>query len=286
MPTVVALGAHHDDVEVRAGGTLARYAAEGWTVVYVVVTTTPYYCPWPDEVAAGRFKSNEDVIAMRKAEARRGAEILGASSVHFFDFKSQYWYEAGDPKLHYLDGHDTTIEDFRRLSEDLPGRKEFISTAAQCQAAIDFLSGFLAEHQADLVLTHVPDDGHWEHYATANFAARSVRQLARSGRAPRLYAWEQGSLGNLTTSFAPTHFVDISTSIDRKCEALLSFPSQFPDHDSSHFADEARVRARAYGKLIGVEYAEPFMAFQVPMVGQGELVLPATYDVGRAIIGL
>ena len=88
--TIVAIGAHHDDVELRCGGTLAQYAAQGWNVVYAVATTTPHYFPWPVEQASGKFRSNAEIVEMRKAECRLAAAELGVSDINFFDFKSLY----------------------------------------------------------------------------------------------------------------------------------------------------------------------------------------------------
>lgn len=283
--TVVAIGAHYDDVELRSGGTLAACAAQGWNVVYAVATTSPWYCPWPGERASGRFRSNEDVIALRKEESRRAADILGIVDVNFFDFKSLYWYPEAADDLRYLDGHGTTLEEFRYLTEKVPGR-EFIVTASRCPAAVRFLCDFLGRKNADVVLTHVPDDAHWEHYATSAFVCSAVRRLAGAGRRMELLAWEQGGEGQLTTSFAPTHFVDITETIDLKCGALMSFVSQFPDHDPEMFADRARRRARQYGALVGMEYAEPFMRFEVPAVPQMDIRVPAGYDPRRATRGL
>src|ERR1700751_3860741 len=56
--TVVAIGAHPDDLEIGIGGTLAKLSREGARVVMVIAS-----CPKDFDV--------------RMAEARRGAEILG-----------------------------------------------------------------------------------------------------------------------------------------------------------------------------------------------------------------
>ncbi len=285
MPTIIAIGAHHDDVELRSGGTLARYAMEGWHVVYAVATTTPHYLPWPEEKAQGQYRSNAEIIELRKEESRRGAAVLRIKDVHFFDFKSMYWYKDGTHKRRYLDGHNSTMEEFRHLNQDLPGR-EFIMTACHCSAAVDFLCNFLQKKQADVVLTHFPDDAHWEHYATAGLVRAAVRRWTGAGRRPKLYAWEQGGAGNMTSSFAPTHFVDITSTIDLKCESLMSFVSQFGDHNPQMFADRARRRAQAYGKMTGMQYAEPYMLFQIPSVSMMNVYTAPTYDVSQARHGL
>ena len=56
--TVVAIGAHPDDLEIGIGGTLARLRTQGARVIMVVAS----------------IPKNFEV---RKAEAKRGAEILG-----------------------------------------------------------------------------------------------------------------------------------------------------------------------------------------------------------------
>lgn len=284
MPVMVAIGAHHDDVELRSGGTLAKYVRKGWHVVYVVATTTPHYNPWPEEKAAGNYRSTAEVTELRKAEARKGAEILGIADVHFLDFKSIYWYKDGTVKRRYFDGCNLTVDEFRHLNDDLPGR-EFIVTASRCPSALDFLCGFLREKRADIVLTHFPDDGHWEHYAVAVFVCTAARKLAASGSKMDVYAWAPGGVGTLTSSFAPTHYVDISATIDLKCKATMSFASQLADHNPEFFAKHARERAREYGEIAGLEYAEPFMKFEVPSASNLNMAvqMPATYDVSKAV---
>lgn len=281
MSTIVAIGAHHDDVELRSGGTLAKYVKMGWHVEYVVATTTPHYNPWPDEIASNTYRSNEDILNLRNEESQKGASALGISNVTFFDFKSEYWYKEGTMNRRYLDGHQSTDKEFKYLNEELPGR-EFIVSASNCPIAIEFVSNFLAEKEADIVLTHFPDDGHWEHFATANLVCQAVRQLAKDGRSIKFYAWEQGGEGNLTTSFSPTNFVDISETIDLKCESLMSFVSQFSDHNPEMFAIRARKKAKEYGSLVGMEYAEPFMEFQVPRPSHMDIQIPVTYDASKA----
>jgi len=287
METLIAIGAHHDDVELRCGGTLAKYVQAGCRVVYVVATTTPHYALWPEEEASGKSRSNAEVIALRKSECRKGAEVLGIDEVHFFDFKSLYWYKEGTHDRRYLDGHELTVEEFRYLNEQVPGR-EWIVSATQCPAALAFLKDFLRERAPATVLTHFPEDAHWEHYATGAFVGKAARELVEEGVELELYAWEPA--GRNLRSFAPTHFEDISTTIDAKCRAIAGFTSQFTPlrgPEADEWLEWVRKRARDYGALAGMEYAEPYMQFPIAEhPKRGGMRLPDTYDSTKARIGL
>jgi LmbE family N-acetylglucosaminyl deacetylase len=66
---VVFVGAHPDDVETAAGGTVARYADLGHDVVILYLTRGE---------AGMRGKSHEETAAIRSAQAEKGCEILKA----------------------------------------------------------------------------------------------------------------------------------------------------------------------------------------------------------------
>ncbi len=284
--TILAVGAHHDDVELRAGGTLAKYAEEGSKIIYAVASTTPHYHPGGSDAEAGKFLSNNEVISLRKKEAAEGAEIIGADEVHFFDFKSMYWYKSNTADRVYLDGISCTSEHLRYLEEEIPGR-EFMVSAHRTGAAVGFMADFIREKEVDIVLTHSPDDCHWEHYAAANLMLQAVRKLKEAGVSVGLYGWEFGGMGSLCFGFHPSRFEDITGTIDIKCRAVSVFKSQFPDRNAEMFAARARTRAEAYGRLCGFKYAEPFADFNVRGGdGRDELMLPDTYRPPETVKGL
>jgi LmbE family N-acetylglucosaminyl deacetylase len=72
----LAIGAHPDDVEFGAGGTLARWARAG-TEIHVGVLT---------DGAKGSWDEDDDLaslVARRQDEARAAAATLGDGAVHF-----------------------------------------------------------------------------------------------------------------------------------------------------------------------------------------------------------
>ena len=69
-PTIMAVGAHHDDNELVAG-TLSLHKKAGWRVVSVVMSDGMY--------VAG--KAAKEHIAIREKESLKAAELLGAECV-------------------------------------------------------------------------------------------------------------------------------------------------------------------------------------------------------------
>ncbi|MFC7115141.1 PIG-L deacetylase family protein [Natronoarchaeum sp. GCM10025703] len=67
---IVAIGAHPDDIEIGAGGSVALHRAEGHTIDFIVVTS-------------GGELSN---TAKRERECERAAEILDVDNLHFLGY--------------------------------------------------------------------------------------------------------------------------------------------------------------------------------------------------------
>jgi LmbE family N-acetylglucosaminyl deacetylase len=72
---VLAIGAHPDDIELGCGATLAKFKDMGYAVHGMVMTSGE----------KGNAHINKSVN--RKAEAKKGASILGLDSIEVFDFK-------------------------------------------------------------------------------------------------------------------------------------------------------------------------------------------------------
>lgn len=82
---LVLLCAHADDTEFFAGGTIARFAAEGWTIHEVIATDN----------GRGSFEltTSELIAQSREKEARAAAKILGKQELIFLNYPDGYLCE-------------------------------------------------------------------------------------------------------------------------------------------------------------------------------------------------
>jgi LmbE family N-acetylglucosaminyl deacetylase len=79
-PRVMVIMAHPDDAEFTSGGTVARFAASGFRVQYVLATSG-------DKGSADREAVPEQLAATRMTEQRAAAAALGVEEVTFLGHK-------------------------------------------------------------------------------------------------------------------------------------------------------------------------------------------------------
>ena len=223
---VLVMTAHPDDADMHAGGTVARWVDEGHDVRYVLFTSG-------DKGTDDPSTTPDRVIALRSAEQRTAAALLGVQHLTFLD------YEDGD------------------LAFRGP---ELAATATR----------LIRAEQPDLVLTHDPFMGspryanyqlHPDHRAVGHAVLDAVYF-----RAPGpLYHSEQitgglrthrvGELWLIMGDHAD-HAVDIGGTVDRKIAAVRAHVSQWGQHpDLEGFI---RRRAEAVGAAHGLPLAEAF----------------------------
>ena len=70
MPSVLAIGAHHDDIEFLMAGTMLRLRDLGWDVHYMNVA---------DGSRGSTVMGREEIATMRLAEAKAAAKLMGAT---------------------------------------------------------------------------------------------------------------------------------------------------------------------------------------------------------------
>lgn len=223
---VLAFGAHPDDIEISCGGTIAALCLQGKNVGIIDLTR-------------GEM-GTRGTAETRKAEAEEAARILGVSI------------------RENLDLPDTRLENKREFQIPVITK--------------------LRKYRPDICLINAPTDRHPDH---GNAAQLLIDCFFLSGLQKIETVDEEGLPQNpwrpsfafhymQDRTFTPDLLIDISHTIDIKEKALLAFKTQLNVQDPGDepetyisgvsFFEGLRARARYYGHMGGVDFAEPFKA--------------------------
>ncbi|MEX1324641.1 MAG: PIG-L deacetylase family protein [Synechococcaceae cyanobacterium] len=200
MTTLLAFGAHPDDIEIGCGGTVRKLIEQGWRAVHVCVTSGE---------AGSSTIDRTTLAATREQEAQRAAEVLGSERVEFL-----------------------------RAPDGLTAYSRELKIAV-----IDLIRAVRPE----ILFVHASSDAFPDH--------RVVHELVMAAAAGAAGPWYQEARGEphapatilgyevwhpLST---PQLAVDISTTVERKLEALRCHRSQIgPTHYDEAFLGLARYR--------------------------------------------
>lgn len=222
---IVAIHAHPDDTEIFTAGTMALMKAKGYGLS--IVTMTP-------GGLGGIGSTEKETIAIRKQEARRAAELLGAS-------------------YYCLDGRDGYLYDTESLRIQV--------------------TEIIRREKAGIVMTHLPWDYHSDHRTTCNIVETATMvatlpnvpcESAPLEITPLLY--HGAPLGSTDPIggklIKPQFYVDITSVMETKMQMLGLHQSQIElmrvMHKMEDFFGEMRKQNAAFGELAGCEYAEAF----------------------------
>jgi len=223
--SALAIGAHPDDVEFGAGGTLAKWAAAGCVVHHLVCT----------DGSKGTWNADADIDALiltRQDEQRAAAGALGGTGQVVF--------------LGHTDGE---------LESTLANRGEVAHWIRILRPDI-----VLGHDPWKRYRLH-PDHRHAGLLACEGIvAARDPHFFRDHGLAPHrphtLLLWEADE---------PDHLEDVSAHVDAKLRALEAHRSQFEstmkavdESQMDGFRARIRLRLAEHGTRIGVDAAEMF----------------------------
>lgn len=244
---LVAIAAHADDVEINAGGTLAKWVASGGVVHIIMATNNcsgPIIPPNGNEAAAQRLGPVE-TNRIRHQEQDAAAKLLGAQMHYLNYYQRHYWDGSREVSMGY--GTDCPLP--AGLPETLP-----ILIACNERIHIEQMGAMISELQPDLVLTQTPADRDPEHHAVATLVWEAFLRKPALQRIPlRFWSSSTASPGGLFDP-SPDHIEDISNVYARKLELCACHASQMTVHRNTIVAR----RAAYWGGRIGVAYAEPF----------------------------
>lgn len=225
--TVLAIGAHADDMDVTSAGTLLRWASEGAAVYYLQLTDS-------SRGSSDRDITPEQVAATRQDEQRKAAELLGAKDVFF------------------LDNCDGCLE----VTQDL--KRDIVRTIRRVKpdTVVGMDPTFIYSVERGMI-------NHPDHRAAGQATLDAVYPLARDHLSfPELFRDEQLEphkvehvlLANFETQ---NYYVDISEYMERKLDVVMTHASQFQDRE--RMSTMFRGMAEAMGIKTGSRYAEGFV---------------------------
>ena len=227
---VLGIAAHPDDLDFGASGTMAKFAAEGAEVHYLIITDGS---KGSDDIEI----TTAELVKMREAEQHVAAKLIGAKSVTF---------------LGYPDGElEVTMQLKRDIVKVIRTIKPDVAITMDPSMLYSANRGFI---------------NHPDHRAAGQAALDAIFPLARDHMSfPELFAdgYKPHKIKTvLLINFDASNFlVDISTTFETKIAALKAHASQVPD------LEETRSRMTSWaaevGKPKGYKLAESFIRIDV-----------------------
>jgi len=227
---VLVVMAHPDDIEYTCGGAVAKWQREGARISYVLATDGSKGTDDPN-------MDSKDLAMTREQEQLTAAEKLNVLAVEFLRYK--------DCELDYDEGLQCDIvKAIRNIKPD---------------TVVTFDPTFYYSVEDSYI-------NHRDHRIIGEITFDAVYPKARDHLScpKHLSDLKPHKAANLLLiNFdKPTHFVDISQTIDAKVEAMLEHKSQVKE--ASKMADHLRGNAKKAGSVAKVDSAEGFVYLKLP----------------------
>ena len=221
--------AHADDAEWGCAGTVAKWCAEGWEVVYVLCTDGSKGSEDP-EMTSGRL------VEIRKQEQLNAGKVLGLKDIVFLGYE--------DSML------EPTLELRRDIAREIRRHRPDVLICMNPVRSVDG-EGYL---------------GHPDHFASGEAALSAVfpssrdrltfTELLREGLEPH----KVKEVWMMFHGDTADKFVDVSAYMDTAVDALKQHQTQVSEEDAEVGMRQWR---NSTGQKVGFEFAEAFKVFQL-----------------------
>ena len=221
--------AHPDDAEWGCAGTVAKWCAEGWEVVYVLCTDGSKGSEDP-EMTSGRL------VEIRKQEQLNAGKVLGLKDIVFLGYE--------DSML------EPTLELRRDIAREIRRHRPDVLICMNPVRSVDG-EGYL---------------GHPDHFASGEAALSAVfpssrdrltfTELLREGLEPH----KVKEVWMMFHGDTADKFVDVSAYMDTAVDALKQHQTQVSEEDAEVGMRQWR---NSTGLKVGFEFAEAFKVFQL-----------------------
>lgn len=220
LRNILVVAAHPDDEVLGCGGTVARLVEEGHEV-YVAIL---------GEGITSRYskheQSSQSMVEALHACSHKASEILGVSKLFIYDFPDNRF-------------DSVPLLDFIKKVEKL----------------VDLI-------QPHIIYTHHGGDLNIDHLVTHRAVMTATRPLMQCP-VKEILAFEvpsstEWSFGQFQPTFQANVFVDISTRMKKKIQAMFCYESEFHPYPHPRSSEGLQAIAKRWGTVVGVECAEAF----------------------------
>ncbi len=222
---VLAVFAHPDDAEIAAGGTLAKWAANGREVHLLILTNG-------DRGSTDASRSREELAETRRRETQEASAVLGLASVQILSI------------------HDGELENTVAVREAVIRRiRELkVETLLTCDPTAVFFENRYYNHSDHRMAGWIALDGVFPGSGNPHFFGEHLGE----GLEPQDVhdVW-------LGWTNEPNHSHDVTGYLRTKIEALAKHESQLAE-GIRYFEEGLEQEAREAGEKIGAQHAEEF----------------------------
>jgi len=219
--------AHADDAEFSCSGTVAKWCAEGWDVVYVI-------CTDGSKGSEDKDMTSEQLVKAREDEQLKAGKVLGLKEVAF---------------LGYPDGYlEPTLNLRRDIAREIRKHKPDVMICLNPVRDLNVFHGV----------------NHPDHIASGEAALSAAFPAARDHLTfPELHK-DEGLEPHKTAEAwvvgtgEPDFFSDVTDHVEIAIRALLEHGSQLGDFDSKELGDRMKEWRLESAVGTGMKYAEAF----------------------------
>ena len=217
---IMAVGAHADDIEGNAGGTILKYRKLGYELIYVM-STNNMSGGWQSVDSEGKLISRNvpwfEIMPQRKLEAAKGAAYFNAELFHLNH--PQRHYRDRNGVEHHL-GYGTPPLNCVRENE------HSILTAHESPDARKAIADLVERFKPEVVMTHNPIQVDMEHIGTSLLVTKTLKECAYTGM---ILLWPCVDATPYRDTFnCRQTFVDISDYYEEKLETIKLHNCQMP----------------------------------------------------------
>lgn len=247
--TIMAIGAHADDVELYVGGMLFKYLQQGYDIVYVM-STNNMSGNWKTLHADGKITVRNppytELQPQRKKETITAAAAFDTTPIHL-----------NHPQRHYLDhqGNKQHLHFGSARPDCVEEKQPSILTAFEHPKPVNDLVELILKHQPEVVVTHGPIQVNIEHTGTCLLVSKAFEEAQKQSHHGMLLHWLDIT-PHFPRKWFGNHFLKWETHIDvsqfwqQKMDAVRLHACQIPVPE--------RVDFPQWGPACNCEYAEVF----------------------------